>query len=258
MTKSKLYSNFAIPDSLNTSKKNFDSRFAGGWRANKKEFRSFKSKFPKVQIQRNPSPRFPSHQCIICSHSSPSKASTTFDSMLSSSFNPTNTKASDDSNNNTSSDDSSGDEDDDEVLVEQDQQESSTTKLSPYHAKNYFNSTMGGKDLQVLFAMAIRCTTHDLPNHKDAPFSKAKVYHSEVKPDAATLKLEVTRRWKAYFFTCCQPHPSNWKIDKCTDYLMSHPNPTSEAADLDFFESELKEWTGIQEMINESHENEED
>ena len=73
---------------------------------------------------------------------------------------------------------------------------------------------MGGKDLQVLFAMAIGCTTHDLPDHQDTPFSKAKMYHSEVKPDAATLKLEVTRQWKAYFFTCHQPHPSNWKFKK--------------------------------------------
>ena len=106
--------------------------------------------------------------------------------------------------------------------------------------------------------MAIGCTTHDLPNHKDAPFSKAKAYHSEVKPNAATLKFEDTRQWKAYFFTSRQPHPSNWKIDKCTDYLMSHPIPTTEAADLDFLESELKEWTGIQEMINESYKKEED
>ena len=30
-----------------------------------------------------------------------------------------------------------------------------TTKLLEYHAKNYFNSTMGGKDVWVLFAMAI-------------------------------------------------------------------------------------------------------
>ena len=75
--------------------------------------------------------------------------------MSSSSFNPTNTEASNDSNNDTLLDDPSGDEDDDEVLVEQDQQESSTTKLSPYHAKNYFNSPMGREDLRVLFAMAI-------------------------------------------------------------------------------------------------------
>ena len=39
---------------------------------------------------------------------------------------------------------------------------------------------------------------------------------------------------------------------------MSRPIPTSEATDLDFLESELKEWTAIQEMVNESYEKEED
>ena len=39
---------------------------------------------------------------------------------------------------------------------------------------------------------------------------------------------------------------------------MSHPILTSETADLDFLESELKEWTGILEMINKSYEKEED
>ena len=39
---------------------------------------------------------------------------------------------------------------------------------------------------------------------------------------------------------------------------MSRPIPTSEATDLDFLESELKESTGIQEMVNESYEKEED
>ena len=51
---------------------------------------------------------------------------------------------------------------------------------------------MGGKDLHVLFAMAVGCKTSQLPDHKDPPFLKAKVYHSEIKPDAATLKLKVT------------------------------------------------------------------
>ena len=52
---------------------------------------------------------------------------------------------------------------------------------------------MGGKDLHVLFAMAISCHSRDVPDHKEPPFSQSKVYHSEVKPDASTLKLEVTR-----------------------------------------------------------------
>ena len=67
------------------------------------------------------------------------------------------------------------------------------SKLMEFHAKNYFNSAMGGKDLRVLFAMAIGCNSMDLPDHKEPPFSRLKTYHSEIKPDSATLKLEVTR-----------------------------------------------------------------
>ena len=66
------------------------------------------------------------------------------------------------------------------------------SKLTEFHVKNYFNSTMGGKDLCVLFAMAIGCNSMDLPDHKEPPFSRLKTYHSEIKPDSATLKLEVT------------------------------------------------------------------
>ena len=73
---------------------------------------------------------------------------------------------------------------------EEEQQE---TKLTDYHAKNYFNSTMGGKDLRVLFAMAIGCHLMDILDHKDPPFCRSKTYNSEIKPDSSTLKLEVTR-----------------------------------------------------------------
>ena len=66
------------------------------------------------------------------------------------------------------------------------------SKLTEFHVKNYFNSMMGGKDLHVLFAMAIGCNSMDLPDHKEPPFSRSKTYHSEIKPDSATLKLEVT------------------------------------------------------------------
>ena len=97
--------------------------------------------------------------------------------------------------------------------------------LTEYHAKNYFNSTMGGKDLRLLFAMAVSCNSRELPDHKDPPFSKSKVYHSEVKPDAATLKLEVTWRYQAYIRKGRQPRPTNWKIDKCIEYLMSNLIP---------------------------------
>ena len=68
--------------------------------------------------------------------------------------------------------------------------------------------------------------------------------------DAATLKLNVTRHWRAYIRKGCQPHPTNWKINKCNDYLLSHPIPTLEKADLELLQSELGKWKGIQEMIN--------
>ena len=128
--------------------------------------------------------------------------------------------------------------------------------LTQYHAKNYFNSAMGGKDLRLLFAMAVGCNSRKLPDHNDPPFSKSKAYHSEVKPDTATLKLEVTQWYQAYIRKGRQPRPSNWKIDKCLEYLMSNPIPTSEKRDLDFLQSELEEWKGIQRMVNDSHKRE--
>ena len=97
-----------------------------------------------------------------------------------------------------------------------------------------------------------------MPDHKEPPFSQSKVYHSKVKLDASTLKLEVTRQWKAYMKSGRQPRPSNWKIDKCIEYLMENPIPTLEVFDLDWIESELKEWKGIQEMVNESQQREDE
>ena len=106
--------------------------------------------------------------------------------------------------------------------------------------------------------MAIGCNSCELPDHKDPPFSKAKAYHSEVKPDAATLKLEVTQQYQSYIRKGRQPRPSNWKMDKCIEYLMSNPIPTSEKRDLDFLRSELEEWKGIQRLVNDSHKREDD
>ena len=77
----------------------------------------------------------------------------------------------------------------------------------------------------------------------------SKAYHSKVKPHAATLKLEVKRHWKVYFSTNRQTHPTNWKIDKCHEYLLSHPIPMSEKADLDFLESEIEE----RHTVNDQH-----
>ena len=126
------------------------------------------------------------------------------------------------------------------------------SKLMEFHAKNYFNSTMGGKDLHVLFAMAIACNSMGVPDHKEPPFSRSKTYHSENKPDTATLKLEVTRPWKAYKMSCRQLHPANWKMEKAVEYLMNYRIPPSEVLDQSWLKTELEEWKGIQEMINES------
>ena len=106
--------------------------------------------------------------------------------------------------------------------------------------------------------MVVSCSSHEFLDHKNPPFSKAKAYHSKVKPDTATLKLEVKQHWKAYFSTTCQPCPTNWKIDMYHEYLLSHPIPMSEKADLDFLGSEIQEWKGIQVMINQSQEQEDD
>ena len=48
-------------------------------------------------------------------------------------------------NNKEASSDSSDEEKEEEAKEEE--QETLTSKLSPYHAKNCFNSAMGGKDL---------------------------------------------------------------------------------------------------------------
>ena len=97
----------------------------------------------------------------------------------------------------------SSDEEMEEEVEEETKEDKQSTKLSPYHAQNYFNSTMVGKDLRVLFAMVVSCSSHEFLDHKNPPFSKAKACHSKVKPDAATLKLEVKWHWKAYFSTTC-------------------------------------------------------
>ena len=142
---------------------------------------------------------------------------------------------------------------------EEEQQEIPTTqqeKLTEHHAKNYFNSTMGGKDLRVLFVMAIGCHSRDILDHKEPPFSQSKVYHAEVKLDASTLNLNL--KLPAYMKSGRQPRPLNWKIDKCIKYLMENPISTTEIHGLDWIESELKEWKGIQEMVNKSQQREDD
>ena len=59
----------------------------------------------------------------------------------------------------------------DDGQTKADDDDGQQSKLTEFHAKNYFNSTMGGKDLRVLFAMAIGCNLMDLPDHKEPPYS---------------------------------------------------------------------------------------
>ena len=63
-----------------------------------------------------------------------------------------------------------------------------SVKLQKYGCHPYFNSRMGGRDLQVLFSMSLGTS---LPSHDVPPFSIVKGYHKEIKPDAGTLQLEV-------------------------------------------------------------------
>ena len=79
--------------------------------------------------------------------------------------------------------------------------------------------------------MAIGCHSMDIPDHKDPPFCQSKTYHSEIKPNLSTLKLEVTRQWKAYKTSGRQPRTANWKIEKSLDYLMNNPILSTEIAD---------------------------
>ena len=63
-----------------------------------------------------------------------------------------------------------------------------SAKLQKHGCHPYFNSHMGGHDLQVLFSMSLGMS---LPSHDVSPFSIGKGYHKEIKPDAGTLQLKV-------------------------------------------------------------------
>ena len=66
------------------------------------------------------------------------------------------------------------DEETDEEAEEETEEDKQSTKLSPYHAQNYFNSTMGGKDLWVLFAMVVGCSSREFPDHKNPLFPRQR------------------------------------------------------------------------------------
>ena len=235
-----------IPDSLKSSIWNFESRFCGmHWIRRVPGQRNSKFQFEFTHRHKSFifSPRFHptpvttdlhsstsnTHFChcfIIITMSNVSKRSNALLSANSST-----------SSENDTLQAAQEDSKEEDIINNDELPEENETKLSEYNAKNYFDSTMGGKHVRVLFAMAIRCNTRNLPSDKDSPFSKSKVYHTKIKPDAATLKLEITRRWKAYHFSGRQPCPANWKIQKCNQFLMANPIPSSEEVDLDWLAS---------------------
>ena len=68
----------------------------------------------------------------------------------------------------------------------------------------------------------------------------------------------MTQQWKAYKTSGRQPRPANWKMEKSLEYLMNNPIPSMEVVDRTWLKEELEEWKGIQEMINESQQHDED
>ena len=127
----------------------------------------------------------------------------------------------------------------------------------------YFNSTMGGRDLRVLFAMSEGIPTNvaTLPKHKDPPFCISKKYHREVKPDLGTLQQEVVRRYNAYGLSSNgKPlRPKNWNKDKCLAFLNEHPIPAlAHFSEIEFLQKELQKWSEIQKTVNDSQQQEED
>ena len=55
-----------------------------------------------------------------------------------------------------------------------------------------------------------------------------------------------------------QPWPANWKIERSLDYLVNNLILSTEIVDQEWLKEEIEEWKGIQEMINESQQHEED
>ena len=87
------------------------------------------------------------------------------------------------------------------------------SKLTEFHAKNYFNSTMGGKDLRVLFAMVIGCNSMDLPDHKEPLFSRSKTYHSEISYGVGNKKFGQDRYKKGIIGKSCSKKENGFRSE---------------------------------------------
>ena len=111
---------------------------------------------------------------------------------------------------------SDSEDDNDDQHQQQNEQNNAITPADKNRnfCEPYSNSTMGGRDLRVLFTMSegIPTSVATLPRHQDLPFSVSKKYHREVKPDLGTLQQEVVCRFNAYGY--CNngkpPRPKNW------------------------------------------------
>ena len=122
-------------------------------------------------------------------------------------------------------------------------------KLQKYGCHPYFNSNMGGCDLQVLFAMSLSTT---LPSHDVLPIAIAKGYHKEIKPDAGLLQMEVQHRYDAYG-SCINgnaPHLKNWSKMKCLEFLNDFPVTIPQ--EITFLQNQIAKYEKIQESINNS------
>ena len=102
------------------------------------------------------------------------------------------------------------------------------TAEAPNSCKEVLLST--DKNPKMLFAMMVGRTTlvPEIKNHFELPeFKRYKQYASKLKPDLARLRLEITRRWRAYGTSYHpkwkEPRPSQWNFTKCLNWLHEHP-----------------------------------
>ena len=127
----------------------------------------------------------------------------------------------------------------------------SNAKKNEFYCKEFFNSTMGGRDVRVLFAMSIGMEG-EFPQHDKPPFSTSKNCHKEVKPDLGTLQHEVVRWHNAYGIPDRNkaPRPKNWNKAKCIEFLES--NDITLPSEIKFVKTELVKWKDIQVSVNQS------
>ena len=118
-----------------------------------------------------------------------------------------------------------------------------SAKLQKYGCHPYFNSHMGGRDLQVLFSMSLGMS---LPSHGVPPFSIVKGYHKRSNQMQGHYNW-VQHRYDAYC-SCLSgkpPHPKNWSKKKCIRFLNNFPVTIPE--EITFLQNQIANYknTGI-------------